>query len=181
MAKKQGQRLYGFESRVLPLCCCNYVLSKLDELMAANAATTEWEDQEETLARLRLTLNLLDLLDVTKILLELVYSWLLLQLGRNEQSLFLLDNFDYEDRPDRASLARLRQIHNSLSSSLIRIEWKSTNVLPGVLQMLEELIAAHDTIGDNHVYGSHGATTRGPTIAPAGGSEPSSTRASKKM
>ncbi|XP_024521368.1 uncharacterized protein LOC9643634 [Selaginella moellendorffii] len=105
----------GFESRgwVLPLCCCNYVLSKVDELMAANAATTEWEDQEETLARLTRStsvmacfsrdrtpqVNLLDLLDVTKILLELVYSWLLLQLGRNEQSLFLLDNFDYEDRP----------------------------------------------------------------------------------
>ncbi|EFJ36308.1 hypothetical protein SELMODRAFT_438157 [Selaginella moellendorffii] len=37
----------------LPLCseflCCNYLLSKLDELMAADATTTEWEDQEETL------------------------------------------------------------------------------------------------------------------------------------
>ncbi|EFJ12425.1 hypothetical protein SELMODRAFT_425450 [Selaginella moellendorffii] len=43
-----------------------------------------------------------------------------------------------------------------------------------------ELIAAHDMIGDDHVYGSHGATIRSPTIAPAGGSEPStlSTRAS---
>ncbi|EFJ09472.1 hypothetical protein SELMODRAFT_447662 [Selaginella moellendorffii] len=187
----------------LPLCseflCCNYVLSKLDELMAADATTTEWEDQEETLARLTRSASvmarffhgktpqgdLLDLLDVTKILLELVYCWVLLQLGRNRQSLvwlalleaqalvgtataggqgqqveklflFLLDNFDYESRPDHASLARLRQIHDSLSSSLVRIEWKSTNVLPGALQMLEELIAAHDTIGDDHVYGNHG-------------------------
>ncbi|EFJ33598.1 hypothetical protein SELMODRAFT_406243 [Selaginella moellendorffii] len=47
------RRFNCIESRgwVLPLCYCNYVLSKLDELMA-NAATTEWEDQEETLARL---------------------------------------------------------------------------------------------------------------------------------
>ncbi|XP_024545521.1 uncharacterized protein LOC9661982 [Selaginella moellendorffii] len=186
----------------LPLCseflCCNYLLSKLDELMAADATTTEWEDQEETLVRLTRSASvmarffhgktpqgdLLDLFDVTKILLELVYCWLLLQLGRNKKSLvwltrlesqalagtatagghgqqveklflFLLDNFDYEDQPDRASLARLRQIHDSLSSSLVRIEWKLTNVLPGALQMLEELIAAHDTIGDDHVYGSH--------------------------
>ncbi|XP_024514980.1 uncharacterized protein LOC9661983 isoform X2 [Selaginella moellendorffii] len=177
---------------------CSYILSKLDELMAANAATTEWEDQEETLARLTRSASvmarfchgkkpeddLLDLLDVTKILLELVYCWVLLQLGRNKKSiawltglesqalagttttggqeqveklfLFLLANFDHGHRPDRASLARLRQIHDSLSSSLVRIEWKSTNVLPGALQMLEELIAAHDTIGDDHVYGNHG-------------------------
>ncbi|EFJ36953.1 hypothetical protein SELMODRAFT_403788 [Selaginella moellendorffii] len=89
------RRFNCFESRgwVLPLRFWNYVLSKLDELMA-NAATTEWEDQEETLARLT----------------------------------------------HHASLARLRQIHDSLSSSLVRIEWKSTNVLPGVLQMLEELM-----------------------------------------
>ncbi|EFJ36310.1 hypothetical protein SELMODRAFT_404199 [Selaginella moellendorffii] len=119
---------------------CSYILSKLDELMAANAATTEWEDQEETLARLTRSASvmahfthgktpqgdLLDLFDVTKISLGLVYCWLLLQLGRKKKSLVWLTRLESQALAGIATAGGHASGHEDITGrSLHSVVWHS--------------------------------------------------------